>query len=74
MTDEATTQRDIIHDITSLPSSPQPKRTRYTEATATLFVAAMQDNRTLNGTDAEGPRFDKLFEVVQNDTERVSRL
>nr|POF19953.1 deoxyuridine 5'-triphosphate nucleotidohydrolase [Quercus suber] len=41
MADEATPQPQIAHDIPSLPSSPLPKRTKYTEPAPLDSVACM---------------------------------
>ncbi|KAK1090173.1 Deoxyuridine 5'-triphosphate nucleotidohydrolase, partial [Friedmanniomyces endolithicus] len=42
MDDHATPQPNVTHEIPSLPSSPQPKRTKYTEPAAPhLSVAAI---------------------------------
>ncbi|KAI7360108.1 hypothetical protein KC320_g70 [Hortaea werneckii] len=41
MAEEETPQPEITHDAPSLPSSPDPKRTKYTEPAANLSVAAI---------------------------------
>ena len=39
MADESTPQPELVHETPSLPASPLPKRTKYTEAAPNLTVA-----------------------------------
>jgi len=44
MDDHATPQPNVTHEIPSLPSSPQPKRTKYTEPAAPHLSVAGESN------------------------------
>lgn len=41
MAEDGTPQPEIVHDVPSLPASPDPKRTKYTEPATNLSVAAI---------------------------------
>ncbi|KAF2723317.1 dUTP diphosphatase [Polychaeton citri CBS 116435] len=43
--EQVTPQPDLTHDVPSLPSSPHPKRTKYTEPAQNLTVASILNDR-----------------------------